>query len=552
MAGKPVLERNAKTVISFHKDEFREKGLCDAVTMNLGDACLFSCAYCFVRAGAAKLDGKIIEQHNRSQKTGGKELEFQDVVIRRKDAIDLLKTQLLKKDGTSRFTDKSDNRIVFASTLVDPAANMELLRETAEACNLVFKHTNWQIRLLSKSSPLHLLVKDGLIAKEHHHRLIFGFSTGTLDDRLASAIESGTALVSKRLEALHWLQDNGFRTFGMICPSLPQTDYAKFSKALCAAIRVDRCEHVWAEVINARGPSLQRTADALAKGGFTAEAAMVLTIAKDTKKWEEYAQETFLAHVANVPPEKLRFLQYISEASAAWWIKNRNLGAVLIGAVAQEQNLTGIAPNSPAPTTLAPAQSTVPLAPDDTKYLEERDQIVRTGISASIAAAKALAEIYSYKDGILWKQQFATFEEFCFQKWEYRKAHAYRLLACGEFVIEVEKTSPDGVCVPKSENQFRPLLAYRPEDRARIWRGVVEECSPDYLSGTKVATLAASHAKELSIVPRSTAGSARAAKSNPAEGVLKRLRSVTRSLWNAKEIGLLIAKIEGLIGKPAP
>src|SRR5947208_2637146 len=52
-------------------------------------------------------------------------------------------------------------------------------------------------------------------------RMIFGVSTGTFDDRLAAAFEEGTPLVSKRINSLHVLQDNGFRTYAMVCPSLP-------------------------------------------------------------------------------------------------------------------------------------------------------------------------------------------------------------------------------------------------------------------------------------------------------------------------------------------
>src|SRR5690606_41849154 len=53
-------------------------------------------------------------------------------------------------------------------------------------------------------------------------RMIYGISTGTLDDGIAAAIESGTPKPTKRIESLHRLQNEGFRTYGMICPSLPQ------------------------------------------------------------------------------------------------------------------------------------------------------------------------------------------------------------------------------------------------------------------------------------------------------------------------------------------
>ena len=189
----------------------------------------------------------------------------------------------------------------------------------AEACNAILDKTHWQIRLLSKSNLLHLLVKNGLIPKKHHPRMIFGFSTGTLNDGVAKAIETGTALVSKRLESLHWLQDHGFRTFGMICPSLPQTDHDKFSREICNAIRVDKCEHVWAEVINVRGKSLPRTLGALESHGFSAEALLLKEVSTDRNKWEAYARATFEAHTNHVPAERFRFLQYITESSATWW-----------------------------------------------------------------------------------------------------------------------------------------------------------------------------------------------------------------------------------------
>lgn len=50
---------------------------------------------------------------------------------------------------------------------------------------------------------------DKMSPERHHQHISFGFSTGTVDDRVAQAIETGTPLVSKRLESLHWLQDRG-------------------------------------------------------------------------------------------------------------------------------------------------------------------------------------------------------------------------------------------------------------------------------------------------------------------------------------------------------
>lgn len=341
MNGKPVLHRDAKTVLKLDAIAFAEKLLCDGLILNPGDACAYNCSFCYVGSMLRYLAPPVLRAHE--EKTG-ECLEFSAAVIRRGNATEVLRTQLLKRSGGRKFPDDEDHRVVFSSSTVDVAANMELLRETAGLCNLILEHTAWQIRLLSKSHLLYKLVADGMIPEQYHHRLIFGFSTGTVNDRVARAIEKGTALVSKRIESLHWLQENGFRTFGMICPSLPQEDYRRFSEEACEAIRVDRCEHVWAEPINVRGESLVKTLAALKFAGLDDEADRLAAVsgAGHGKAWEEYARQTFLAHTRNIPPYKLRFLQYIDRKTADWWSEQWTNGAVLLGKTAKELGLTAV------------------------------------------------------------------------------------------------------------------------------------------------------------------------------------------------------------------
>lgn len=346
MNGKPVIMRtNARTVINLKSRKFEEKLLCDGITLNPGDACVFSCGFCYVAAQMIKVDKPFLDALNAERRARGeRELSFEEVVIRRPNSIELLNQQLFHKNGRRRFVNPDDNRVVYGSTLVDVAANMQLLRETAELCNLILENTSWQIRLLSKSSLLHRLFKDDLIPERHRQRMILGFSTGTLNDGVANAIETGTARVSKRIESLHWLQDEGYRTFGMICPSLPQPDgdYQRFSQEICEAIRVDRCEHVWAEVINLRGRSLVRTLGALHLPEFEDEALALSAVMGTGNKdaWEQYSRATFLAHTKHVPAGKLRFLQYVDENTVDWWARHQKSGAVLLGKTAEKMMLT--------------------------------------------------------------------------------------------------------------------------------------------------------------------------------------------------------------------
>lgn len=545
MNGKPILRRAAKTVLTTESLPFQEKLLCDGLVLNLGDACAFSCTFCYVGPNQRYLAPPLIKAHNQENGTNHR---FTDVVIRRENSIQLLHDQLLKKNGSRRYPDPEDRRVVYSSTLIDVAANMDLLRETAEACNLILKHTSWHIRLLSKSSLLSKLVSDLLIPEKHHGRLILGFSTGTLDDRIASAIEKGTSLVSKRLKSLHWLQDAGIRTFGMICPSLPQEDYDRFSREACEAIRVDRCEHVWAEIINVRGKSLSSTVDALKLAGLQDEAERLQSVCGKgaNERWESYARETFIAHAKLVPAAKLRFLQYVNEDSTEWWAGQRDRGAVSLGKGAMEEDAAPCSAPSFEPA-VTPKEG---LTKDEAEYLEQREKIVILGVRASIATAKALFEIHSFGDGRLWKAAHPTFEAYCRARWDLGKSQAYRLIECGKFVAGLESgelnLSPFGDTLPKNEGQIRPLLSLPEEHRMDCWEGILAEATPADLTAREVKAKVRQFAED-----RELPGFARSERADKelAASVkeIDKLRKRTSGHANHSRISALLTEIVALL-----
>lgn len=325
MNGKPVFELETKTVLNF-KSKFDEKLLCDRLTFSLGSACAFNCKYCYVES----IERQHPKVHALLKELEPQGLRFEDIAIRRRNALDILFQELAMK--APRRMNPMQRAVIFTSPLVDPAPNETLAKETLAACILILTLTNWTVRILSKGPYLRRIAEA--LPDQYRQRVIFGVSTGTLDDAIGKAIEVRVPLVSHRLKSLHWLQDNGFRTFGMICPSLPQTDPDGFVREALHKIRADRCEHVWAEVLNVRGDSLNSTCEALAKGGFNDEAARLRGVSGvgHGEAWEQYARETFLAYTRQIGPEKLRFLQYPSKRSAAWWAEHRHEGALLLGA----------------------------------------------------------------------------------------------------------------------------------------------------------------------------------------------------------------------------
>lgn len=327
MNGKEVVVVQAKSVINF-KSGFNHKLLCDGATFSTGSACAYSCSFCYVPA--------IMRKNPHGIDPG---LKHEEIVVRRESPVEIIRRQLTRANGGPKVTGSDEiGRVVFASPLVDVAPNLELCRETIEACKVILALTPWTIRLLSKSNLLPK-VAEGLADPAIKQRVIYGVSTGTLDDKLAQSFEGGTPLVSKRVKSIHWLQDNGFRTYGMICPSLPletTADYEAFARESAEKLRADRMEHVWAEVINVRGESFVRTEEALRKASFGREAdnlkAVSLGTPESKEAWEDYARKTFEAHAAmySESPGKLRFLQYATKPTEAWWAAREADGAILL------------------------------------------------------------------------------------------------------------------------------------------------------------------------------------------------------------------------------
>jgi hypothetical protein len=105
---------------------------------------------------------------------------------------------------------------------------------------------------------------------------------------------------------------------------------------MAGAIRSDRCEHFWAEVINVRGQSMARTMAALRNANFHAEAERLQGVCGTGRKidWEAYARATFLAHTQCIAPKTLRFLQCVTPGTRDWWKSYENRGAVLLGSAA--------------------------------------------------------------------------------------------------------------------------------------------------------------------------------------------------------------------------
>jgi DNA repair photolyase len=263
-------------------------------------------------------------------------LGLRDVVIRRTRAVEKLAKALGQHYKGRRWR----GEVVYASPLVDVAATKELAAETVEMCKAVLERTDLKIRLLSKSPLLEsnvarVLDNDPKLRKRARRRVIFGLSTGTLDPAVSRAIEPNAPSVKRRLECLRSLQQNGWKTFGMLCPILPQ-DPEAYAQTARELIDFVKCEYVWAEVLNFRADAIKLTTAALVRAGLEDWAANLSEVFGRGKRetWEQYARNMFWALVGVVPPRRqcprLRFLQYTRKPTQFWWRRQKRFGAVVL------------------------------------------------------------------------------------------------------------------------------------------------------------------------------------------------------------------------------
>jgi hypothetical protein len=151
-----------------------------------------------------------------------------------------------------------------------------------------------------------------------------------VDDCVEKAIEPDAPSPSKRLAALKELQQAGCRTFAMLCPVLPLADNManrasaeEFVGKIKELVNIQACEQVWAEPTNEKGGTFDRVIAALQTAEQTAlkaskqEEVVKLRHAierfkavKDDETWEDFARALFEALAHNLPPGRLRFLQY--------------------------------------------------------------------------------------------------------------------------------------------------------------------------------------------------------------------------------------------------
>jgi len=123
---------------------------------------------------------------------------------------------------------------------------------------------------------------------------------------------------------------------------------------------------------------------------------------------------------------------------------------------------------------------TLILAPVRESNLSTVDQSLLTELEAKVEnswldCCYALAKIRDYEGGRLWNQEYKTFNEYVYSRFNYSSQHALRQVAAGEFILALENAG-SGAPPPRRESQVRPIIQKLPErHRVECWEQICEK-----------------------------------------------------------------------------
>lgn len=140
------------------------------------------------------------------------------------------------------------------------------------------------VRVLSKSS--HTRDEFDLI-EAHRERVLFGVSiTGLPEhDDIVQLYERNACPVSKRIETMRLAAKRGLRTYAMFCPMFPGLFSSKDALRRLMDIAVEcKVEGIWSEIVNPRGPGVQRCAQRLRDAGHEVLASAYDSMRRDDSR----------------------------------------------------------------------------------------------------------------------------------------------------------------------------------------------------------------------------------------------------------------------------
>lgn len=132
------------------------------------------------------------------------------------------------------------------------------------------------------------------------------------------------------------------------------------------------------------------------------------------------------------------------------------------------------------------------LSTSEAGRLVELETVIERGLQTFIEVGSALMEI---RNSRLYRQRYATFEEYCQERWDLRKSRIYQLMDAAEVVENlksstiVELSSGNMMPLPVNEAQARPLAKLEVELQRQAWQRAVETAPEGRITARHVETV---------------------------------------------------------------
>lgn len=127
-------------------------------------------------------------------------------------------------------------------------------------------------------------------------------------------------------------------------------------------------------------------------------------------------------------------------------------------------------------------ETVLPLTTDETRRLKECERVIQRGLATFYEVGNALAEI---RESRLYRISYATFEDYCRERWQMSRFYAHRLIDASQVV---DNLLPIGN-VPSTESQARELAPFEPEVQKAVWH-IALSTAPTDDEGNPVLTAA--------------------------------------------------------------
>ncbi len=109
----------------------------------------------------------------------------------------------------------------------------------------------------------------------------------------------------------------------------------------------------------------------------------------------------------------------------------------------------------------------------EASLLAECEEVIERGMGVFIEVGTALMAV---RDSRLYRTEFATFEEYCRERWQLEASHAYKMIDAARVVELISSPNGGEDLLPATERQARELapLLDLPDELRDVWQRAVE------------------------------------------------------------------------------